>query len=48
MKHSTGGFVISHDGDAQVIGEKISETTIPASALKPSIDEKEKRGQPLR
>ncbi|WP_220428167.1 hypothetical protein [Klebsiella pneumoniae] len=44
LKHSTGGFVISRDGDAQVIGEKISETTIPASALKPSTDGKEKRG----
>ncbi len=44
LKHSTGGFVISRDGAAQVIGEKISETTIPASALKPSTDGKEKRG----
>ncbi|EPX2937564.1 TPA: hypothetical protein MYK53_004874 [Klebsiella pneumoniae] len=42
LKHSTGGFVISRDGAAQVIGEKFSETIIPA--LKPSTDGKEKRG----
>ncbi|WP_117146121.1 hypothetical protein, partial [Klebsiella pneumoniae] len=44
LNHSTGGFVISRDGAAQVIGEKNSETIIPASALKPSTDGKEKRG----
>ncbi|MBZ1641298.1 hypothetical protein KFB04_24300 [Klebsiella pneumoniae] len=44
LNHSTGGFVISRDGAAQVIGEKSSETTIPASALKPSTDGKEKQG----
>ena len=44
LNHSTGGFVISRDGAAQVIGEKNSETIIPSSALKPSTDGKEKRG----